>query len=100
MRMPLPNRRACELMNFTHDGIAHTGSVSYMPDGRPCEVFIDAGKVGSAVQHMARDSAVAASLALQHGASLETLRTAMTRTDRGDAAGALGAFLDRVARRP
>ena len=98
MRMQVPNRRVCEFMDFTHDGISHTGSVSYLPDGRPCEIFLDAGKIGSAVQHVARDSAVAASLALQFNCPLETLRAAMTRLEHGAPAGALGAFLDRVVR--
>lgn len=93
-RTPIPNRRQCEVVAFAHDGIAFKGSVSFLPDGQPCEIFLDGGKAGTAVQHVARDSAVAASLALQYGAPLEVLRAAMTRTDTGESAGPLGKFLE------
>jgi len=98
MRTAVPNRRHSEIVAFTHDGIVFKGSVSTLPDGTPCEIFLDGGKAGTAVQHVARDSAVAASLALQYGAPLETLRAAMTRTDDGAAAGPLGTLLDHVVR--
>jgi hypothetical protein len=40
------------------------------------------------------DSAVVASLALQHGADLETLRGALLRDSSGEASGPLGCALD------
>lgn len=97
MRQSIPNRRPCEVFSFEHGGIAYSGSVSFrIDDGRPCEVFLDGAKPGTAVQAVARDSAVAVSLALQYGAPLPVLRAAMTRGEDGTAAGPLGALLDLV----
>jgi hypothetical protein len=42
----------------------------------------------------ARDAAVAASLALQHGCSLETLQRAVLRNEDGKASTPLGAAID------
>jgi ribonucleoside-diphosphate reductase alpha chain len=46
---------------------------------------------------MARDAAVSASLALQFGCPLETLRRALLRDPHGVAASPLGCALDRLA---
>ena len=46
---------------------------------------------------LSRDSAVLASLALQHGASVDTLRHALIRNADGSASGALGRLLDLLA---
>ena len=96
MRTVVPNRRRSEIVSFTHDGIHFNGQISYLPDGSPCEVFVDGGKPGTAVQAVARDSAVAVSLALQFGTPIETLCAAMTQDEQGIAAGPIGAFLDIV----
>lgn len=96
MRIPIQTRRQSEIISFYHDGISFIGQVSYGPNWRPLEVFLDGGKSGTAVQNVARDSAVAVSLALQYGTPLETLRLAMTRSDDGSAAGPLGRLLDLV----
>ncbi len=45
---------------------------------------------------LATDSAIAASLALQHGVSVETLRHAILRDPQGRAIGPLGLVLDLV----
>ena len=95
-RIAVPNRRNSEVIGFSHDGLAYQGQVSWLADGRPIEIFLDAGKAGTALQAIARDSAVAVSLALQHGASLAVLRGAMTRGDGDLAAGPLGRMLDLV----
>ena len=42
------------------------------------EVFMSAGKPGAALETACRDAAVAVSIALQHGAPLDTLRHAVT----------------------
>jgi hypothetical protein len=96
MRTAIPNRRQHEIISYMHDGIYFNGQISYLPNGAPCEVFVDGGKPGSPVQAVARDSAVAISLALQHGTPLETLCAAMTRNEQGQAAGPIGTFLDIV----
>lgn len=95
-RSPLPNRRESESFRFEHGGLRHYGTISRYDDGRVAEIFLDTGKPGSAYQAMARDLAVAASLALQHGCPPETLRHALTRDDKGHAAGPLGRLLDMI----
>jgi len=59
-------------------------------------VFLDASKPGSAMQAMARDAAVLASLALQYGVPLETIRAALTRDDADGPSGPLCRLLDLV----
>ena len=97
MRQTIPNRRMSEIIAFRHSGIAYTGSVSYCEDnGLACEVFLDGGKAGTAVQSVARDSAVAVSLALQYGAPVSVIRAALARNGDGTPSGPLGAMLDLV----
>jgi len=54
-------------------------------------------KSGTVVESWARDAAVLASIALQHGAAPDTLRKALTRDELGKAAGPVGALLDMLA---
>jgi hypothetical protein len=101
MRIAVPNRRHSEVFAFDHNGFAFTGSVSWLinPDqtrGAPIELFLEGGKNGTAIQSVARDTAVAASLALQHGTPIEVLRLALTRNSDDTPAGPLGALLDLV----
>lgn len=97
-RHRLPNRRPSDLYSFRHEGIAYRGCVSTYPDGRIGEVFLDPDvRSGTGVETAARDIAVAASLALQHGCPLEELRAALTRLHDSSAAGPLGILLDLVA---
>lgn len=95
-REPLPNRRETQTFRFEFAGIKHHYSVSNYDDGRPAEIFVDAGKVNTGVQNIMRDGAILISLALQHGCPVETLRHAMTRTDTEEPASALGKLLDMV----
>lgn len=97
-RTHLPNRRQSETVEFTHEGHRLTASVSYDRQGRPLEVFLSAGKVGTGIEHAARDLAVVTSLALQHGVPLATLQHALTRLDNGKPAGPMGVLLDMVSR--
>jgi ribonucleoside-diphosphate reductase alpha chain len=76
----------------------YTCSFSCFADGRPAELFLQNHKAGSQADANARDSAVAASLALQFGCPLETLRGAVLRNADGTAATPLGAALDVIAK--
>jgi hypothetical protein len=97
-REPLPNRREHVLVNFTTpDGFRYTAGLGYFDDGRLAEIFLNAEKVGTAIETTARDSAVVASLALQHGVSPEAIRHALTRSANGAPAGPLGTLLDLLA---
>ena len=96
MRNVLPNRRRCERVDFIVDNIAYVGTVSRYPDGRLAECFLDTRKPGSGAGTSARDIGVSASLALQYGTPVETLKKALTRLSDGSAAGPLGRLLDLI----
>jgi ribonucleoside-diphosphate reductase alpha chain len=81
-------------LKFIHGGIKHYGTASLYSDGRLAEIFLDAGKPGSALQAALKETAVAASHAFQHGCAAETLRASVPRDDNGAAAGPLGVLLD------
>lgn len=91
-------RREHVVLNFTTaDGFRHTAGLGYFEDGRLAEVFLNAERIGTAIETAARDSAVVASLALRHGVARNTIRHALTRNGNGDASGPLGTLLDLLA---
>ena len=96
-RERLPNRRGHELVDFEHCGIRYTAGIGRFGDGRLAEIFLNTAKHGTAVDTNARDAAVAASLLLQHGCPIETLRRALTRNADGSASGPLARVLDLLA---
>jgi ribonucleoside-diphosphate reductase alpha chain len=97
MRERLPNRRASISFEFNVGGLRYTASVSRFGDGRIAEVFIQNSKPGSTSDSYARDSGIAASLAMQHGCSLDALRRAVLRDPQGLASTPLGVALDLIA---
>jgi len=99
-RERLPNRRRCESLEFSHAGLAFTLCAGFYRDGRIAEIFLSSHKPGSAVEAVARDAAIVASLALQHGADLETIGRALTKDHGGGPATLLGAALDALAVAP
>jgi hypothetical protein len=96
-RQRLPNRRASELFTFESMELRFTASVSRYPDGRIAELFCDNHKAGSAIGTLVRDSAIAFSFAVQHGADAEKIRKALCRDSQGRPQGPLGAALDLIA---
>jgi hypothetical protein len=78
-------------------GFHYVAGVSHRDDGRVAETFLNANKGGTALDHAASDSAVVASIALQHGLDAETLRRALMRKGSGGASGPLGVLLDLLA---
>jgi len=98
-RRRLPNRRGHELLSFEHGGIHYTGGVGRFENGELAEIFLTTAKHGTAVDVNARDAAVAASLLLQHGCHVDTLRKALTRNSDGSASGALARALDLLVER-
>ena len=97
MRRTLPQRRASETFTLRFWNQNFTITIGRFPDGVIGEVFIDGGKSGQDIQSTARDAAVVLSLALQHGAPIEAIRHAVTRSGSGEAASILGATVDRLA---
>jgi ribonucleoside-diphosphate reductase alpha chain len=96
-RRRLPNRRASTSITFEVNGLAYTVTYSRFSDGRVGEVFLQNHRTNSGADVNAHDSGVAASLALQHGADLDSMRKALCRDSSGRASGPLGAALDLIA---
>ena len=96
-RRRLSNRREHELIDFEHGGIRYTAGVGRFEDGTLAEIFLTTGKHGTAVDVSARDAAVAASLLLQHGCPVDTLRQALTRNSDDSGSGPLACALDLIA---
>lgn len=96
-RDALPNRRQHEAIDFDHGGMSYVAGIGRFADGRLAEIFLNGAKQGSAADAAARDAAIVASLALQHGLEPDTLRKALTRNTDGSASGPLGVILDLLA---
>jgi hypothetical protein len=96
-RQRLPNRRASESFNLECSGHAYTATVGYFANGSVAEIFLSNRKAGSQADTNARDSAVVASIALQHGVPLDVIRRALLRDPRGMASSPLGVALDLIA---
>jgi ribonucleoside-diphosphate reductase alpha chain len=96
-RERLPQRREHELLEFEHAGIPYVAGIGRFADGRLAEIFLNAGKAGTAIETHARDAAITVSLLLQHGCASDTIRHALTRNRDGSAAGPLGTLLDALA---
>jgi ribonucleoside-diphosphate reductase alpha chain len=96
-RARLPNRRASIVFEIELGGLRYIATISRFPDGRVGEVFIQNSKPGSTSDCYARDAAIAASLALQCGCSLQTLRHALLRDPQGRPQTPLAAALDHLA---
>ena len=94
-RQRLPNRRHSLTFGFTCGPHSYTATVSYFPGtDQLAEIFLSNGRAGSDVDAAAKDSAVVASIAFQHGVSADTIRHALLRDPRGIASSPLGIALD------
>jgi hypothetical protein len=97
-RRRLNNRRASLTFSFKcgqHDYIA---TISYfLGTNDLAEIFLGNGRAGSDVDAAAKDSAILASLCLQHSVPLDTIRKALLRDPRGVASSPLGIALDLLA---
>jgi hypothetical protein len=96
-REELPSRRLSQNFTFELGGLKFTATVGYYPDGRIGELFLNNHKQGNPSDINARDSAIACSFALQHGADINALRKALSRDGKGIALSPLGAALDILA---
>ncbi len=97
-REKLPERRFSQTLKFDFGsgGSRHFVTIGYYDDGRPGELFLDSGKVGTDIKSFLRDGAIAISLALQHGCTVETLREAFSRGEMGEACTPFSAALDLI----
>jgi hypothetical protein len=95
-RERLPNRRSAETLAFDRDNLKYQMTVGHYPDGRIGEVFLNAEHANSLLDVLAHDAAILASLALQFGCPLDTIRHAIKRDAQGVAASPIGEALDRI----
>jgi hypothetical protein len=95
-RNRLPNRRANETFDLVVGGLRYTCTIS-RSDGRCSELFLNNHKSNSSADNTARDAAIIASIALQYGADVETIRKGLSRDSRGRATSPVGAALDRIS---
>lgn len=96
-RRRLPDRRASEQIAFECNALRYVATVSFFPSGELAEIFINNAKAGSHSDSAAKDSAVVASIALQHGVPAAVIRHALLRDARGNASSPLGTALDLLA---
>jgi hypothetical protein len=97
IRRRLSDRRGSITFTLEVGGPRFTATASRFDDGSLGEIFLQNHKADSTAGIMASDAAIAASLALQFGCPMETLRKALCRDTRGNATGPLGVALDKLA---
>jgi hypothetical protein len=97
-RRTLPQRRRCETFEIAFGGFnrRHFVTLGFYDDGALGEVFITSGRTGEPVEAIARDGAVVLSLALQYGAELSNIRSAITRDHQGEPMSIVGAVIDKL----
>jgi hypothetical protein len=95
-RERLPNKRACETSDFARENHNYRMTVGFYRDGRVGEIFLNAEHANSLLDVLAHDAAIIASIALQFGCPLDTIRHALKRDSSGLAASPIGQALDRI----
>jgi hypothetical protein len=95
-RERLANRRRSESFCFECNGLRYTATISRFSDGRVGEIFLSNTKPSSQSDANARDAGIAASLACQHGCTIDELRRAVLRDSQGRASSPLGAAVDKI----
>lgn len=95
-RRTLPNRRKSRTFEFEHGGLTYVASVSFFENGGLGEMFLRAGKTGSAAEIGAHDGAIILSISLQYGVPLAAIQHALMKLGDGAAAGPIGRALDIV----
>jgi hypothetical protein len=97
-RRKLPDRRPAFTFEFEHAGLRYSCTFGRYADGRVAEVFVQNHKSNSSADTTARDCAIACSIALQFGASLQLLQKAFFQDSRGRPASPVGAALDIISK--
>jgi hypothetical protein len=96
-RAVLPQRRPHHVVAVEHEGQRYVGGYGTTHDGRNAELWLNAVKPNTLLDSLASGAAIVASLALQHGAPLETIRHSLRRNPDGTAACPLGALIDAIS---
>ena len=100
-RSRLADRRVCLTYDFEHAGIVYTATAGFYGHGRLGELFLGCKHlVSSGADATANEIGYLASLALQHGCSLETIATALPHDNEGKPASILGVAIARLGTDP
>ena len=95
-RTRLLNRRMSTTVEFDYSGVHYTASYSYGSDGKLAEVFLNAGKEGSAADIIGRECSVILSIALQYGTPIEVITESLPKLANGEPAGPVGMVLTKM----
>ena len=83
-RERLPNRRANETVNVTHDGHTYAVTLGFEPaTGAVREIFTHGAKVGSAMDGILDDTCIILSILLQHGVQPSSFVGSMGKLGHG-----------------
>ena len=96
-RQRLPDRRHSESFDFDCHGLRYTCTYSKFENGTIGEIFLTNHKANSQSDSNAKDAAIIASLALQHGVSIDVIRKALLRDSLGRPSTPVGVALDLIA---
>ena len=99
-RERLPARRCAATFEVVHGAHLYDVTAGFYDDGRVGEVFVTPRlkiKSGDLLEAVARDGAILLSIALQFGCPVETIRAALTRDERGEAASPIGEVCDALS---
>jgi hypothetical protein len=72
-REHLPNRRASVSFSFECENHPYRATASFFADGRLGEIFLDTDKPDTPLQSNAENSAILASIGLQHGIGVDVI---------------------------
>src|ERR1035437_6773112 len=99
VRQTLPNRRLATTLEFDFDGMHFTATLGrHRPDAPPTELFLNNAYLGSVMDSIVHDAAIAVSFALQYGVTIAELRLAMTRDSEGRPLSPINYVLDLIDR--
>lgn len=101
-RERLPNRRPSLTVDLAVGYRTYKATIGFDLFGEPKEIFLSGAREGSDMQHVLDDTAIAISLALQHGIAAKALAESLSRLPsddggRGPAASVIGAAADLLA---
>ena len=95
-RRRLPQRRSAETFTLDSCGHTFTCTVGRFPDGSIGELFLS-NKKSNQIGSMAADAAILASILIQMGVDLTTIRKSLMRDPVGQAMTPIGVALDAIA---
>ncbi|WP_424363586.1 hypothetical protein [Methylocystis parvus] len=95
-RDDLPLRRDGETFETWFEGQLFRVTIGRFADARLAEIFIGAVKTTTLFDHLARDTGLLLSLALQHGATAQRLAQTVSRDSEGRPQGLAGHVLDAI----